>query len=97
MRRGAAPSPVSRCRARTCFAGETVLLGTRDPAVGNEGLWASRWLKESHCASPACSRVPLHISATFVIITVIRKGLQTGHFPIMFFDAKRLFYLASDR
>ncbi|NWV25257.1 WIPF1 protein, partial [Origma solitaria] len=61
--------------------GMSSLLGARDSAVGSEGLWASRWRKESHSASPACSHMLLQILATFIIIAVIEKGCKRD-FPI---------------
>ncbi|NXW05544.1 WIPF1 protein, partial [Fregetta grallaria] len=48
--------PAAAMRAPALHGQQTVLPGTRDSAAGHEGLWASRWLKESHCPSPARSR-----------------------------------------
>ncbi|NXY68642.1 WIPF1 protein, partial [Glareola pratincola] len=63
-----------RCRpCRALHGRQAVMLGTRDPAIGREGSRASRWLKESHCASPACSHLLLQTSATSIVITVITR------------------------
>ncbi|NXE31676.1 WIPF1 protein, partial [Ptilorrhoa leucosticta] len=75
----AVPAPASH--AQQTHPRMTSLLGTRDSAVGGEVLWASRWLKKSYSASPACSRVLLQILVTFIIVTVIEKGCKRD-FPI---------------
>ncbi|NWU49551.1 WIPF1 protein, partial [Dromas ardeola] len=77
-------SAMCAARCRPCHAlhgRQAVMLGTRDPAIGREGSRASRWLKESHCASPARSHLLLQTSATSVIITVIEKGCKQGVSP----------------
>ncbi|NWI84194.1 WIPF1 protein, partial [Dryoscopus gambensis] len=83
----AVPAPASH--AQQTHPRMTSLLGTRDSAVGSKGLWASRQLKESHSASPVCSRVLLQILVTLITVTVIERGCKRD-FPITFFDAKKL-------
>ncbi|NWU63550.1 WIPF1 protein, partial [Pterocles burchelli] len=54
MGRGAAcpPQPLP-CTHLLCVVNKQRC--TRESAAGNEGLWASQWLKEGRCPSPACS------------------------------------------